>query len=574
MNVQIKMYDLIIKNGTLIDGTGSARKTADIAVLNGKIKEIGKITSQAKRIIDAKENIVAPGWVDIHTHYDGQATWDPYLTPSSWHGVTTCIFGNCGVGFAPVKKGTEKYLINLMEGVEDIPESVLSEGIDFTWETFPEYLNTLEKSPRIMDIGTQIPHAALRFFVMGEDGTDYKKKPNDKQIETMSTLLEEALLKGALGISTSRTTKHKSADGKLTPSLQADDKELAGISEGLRRAKRGLLQCNSDMGPGEMELLIQAAKLSGQPLSVLLIQYNDFPERWRETLTHIKNANKAGILTSGQVGSRPIGVLMGFNTSVNPFSSHEVWDKIKNLSPIERNTILKNDTNIRNELVNNIPSNKHTKWIKETFSLSYLLTEPLNYEPSKEISIKSLAEKENISPWEIMLNHFISSENDEFVMHTFENYTHNNLDVISEMLSSEYTICGVGDAGAHVATICDASYPTFMVPFWSRDRKRGNLFDLEYLISKQTLKTAQTYGLFDRGAILKNMRADINIIDYAKISVTKPKLSYDLPAGGKRLVQKSKGYQHTFVKGIEVSNNGEFTGEMPGKLIRGPQSIN
>ena len=568
------MYDLIIKNGTIIDGTGSPRELSDIAVTNGKICEIGKISSNAKRTINAENKLVTPGWVDIHTHYDGQATWDPYLTPSSWHGVTTCVFGNCGVGFAPVKKGSENYLINLMEGVEDIPESVLSEGIDFSWETFPEYLNALESSNRIMDIGTQVPHAALRFFVMGEDGAHHLNRPNEKQISIMTSVLEEALLAGALGISTSRTTKHKSANGNLIPSLSADDKELAGIAEGLKKAKTGLLQCNSDMGPGEMELLIQASKHSGQPLSVLLIQYNDFPERWRDTLNHISEANKNGIITTGQVGSRPIGVLMGFNTSVNPFSNHEAWKKIGHLSAKERNTIIKNNIDIRNSLINDIPKNAHTKWIEQTFSRTYLLKEPLNYEPTKEMSIISLASDLSKSPWEIILNHFTSSENDEFLMHTFENYSHNNLDVIAEMLESEYTICGVGDAGAHVATICDASYPTFMVPFWSRDRKRGKLLNLEYLVSKQTLKTAQTYGLKDRGALLPGMRADINIIDYDNIGLTKPSLSYDLPAGGKRLIQKSNGYNHTFVKGIEVSHNGEFTGELPGKLIRGSQTIN
>ena len=568
------MYDLIIKNGTIIDGTGSPRKISDVAIKDGKISEIGKVSGQSRRVINAENKFVTPGWVDIHTHYDGQATWDPYLTPSSWHGVTTCVFGNCGVGFAPVQKGKEKYLINLMEGVEDIPETVLSEGIDFCWETFPEYLNALESSSRIMDIGTQVPHSALRFFVMGDDGANHLCKPNEEQISRMKSILEEALCAGALGISTSRTTKHKSADGNLVPSLNADDKELAGIAEALKNTKKGLLQCNSDMGPGEMELLIQAAKHSGQPLSVLLIQYNDFPDRWRDTLNHISYANKNGIITTGQVGSRPIGVLMGFNTSVNPFSSHEAWKKIKHLSNKERNNIIKNDINIRNSLINDTPDNAHIKWIEQTFSLTYLLKEPLNYEPTKEMSINSISSKLNKNPWEVILDHFISSENDEFLMHTFENYTHNSLDVIAEMLESEYTICGVGDAGAHVATICDASYPTFMVPFWSRDRKRGKLLNLEYLVSKQTLKTAQTYGLLDRGALIEGMRADINIIDYDNIGLTKPCLSYDLPAGGKRLIQKSKGYNHTFVKGIEVSHNGEFTGQLPGKLIRVHQSIN
>jgi len=569
------MYDLIIKNGTVIDGTGSPRKMASISIKDGKIVEVGDISSQAKRVIDAKDKLVTPGWVDIHTHYDGQATWDSYLTPSSWHGVTTSVFGNCGVGFAPVKKGSEEYLINLMEGVEDIPGSVLSEGINFTWQSFPEYIDALEKKPRIMDIGTQIPHGALRFYVMGERGANHKEKPSEEEIGKMTLLIEEGLKAGALGISTSRTTKHKSSDGTLTPSLSADDKELAGIAEGLKRANAGLIQCNSDMGPGEMEILIQAAQHSKRPLSVLLIQYNDFPDRWRETLKYIKKANSLGIKTTGQVGSRPIGVVMGFNTSVNPFSSHSQWKQLKHLSSEKRIEIINKDKELQRILVNQVPENNHTNWINNAFKRTFKLEEPLNYEPTHNESIFNIAKLQNKSPWYIALDHFINGKNkDNFLMHTFENYSENSLNVIEEMLLQEETICGVGDAGAHVATICDASYPTFMVPFWSRDRKRGRLINLEYLISKQTLKTAHTFGLYDRGVLSSGMKADINIIDYDKISLTLPSLSYDLPSGGKRLVQKSVGYEHTFVAGIEVSHEGQFTGELPGKVIRGSQKLN
>ena len=569
------MYDLIIKNGTVIDGTGAPRIIANISIKDGKIVEVGNIFGQAKRIIDAKDKLVTPGWVDIHTHYDGQATWDSYLTPSSWHGVTTSVFGNCGVGFAPVKKGSEKYLINLMEGVEDIPGSVLAEGINFSWQSFPEYIDALEKKPRIMDIGTQIPHGALRFYVMGERGANHKEKPSEEEIDKMTLLTEEGLKAGALGISTSRTTKHKSSDGTLTPSLSADDKELAGIAEGLKRANAGLIQCNSDMGPGEMEILIQAAQLSKRPLSVLLIQYNDFPDRWRETLKYIKQANSLGIKTTGQVGSRPIGVVMGFNTSVNPFSSHSQWKQLKHLSSERRIEVIKKDKELQRILVNEVPENNHTKWINNAFKRTFKLEEPLNYEPTHDESIFSIAKLQSKSPWDIALDHFINGKNkDNFLMHTFENYSENSLNVIEEMLLQEETICGVGDAGAHVATICDASYPTFMVPFWSRDRKRGRLLNLEYLISKQTLKTAHTFGLYDRGVLSSGMKADINIIDYDKISLTLPSLSYDLPSGGKRLVQKSVGYEHTFVAGIEVSHKGEFTGELPGKVIRGSQKLN
>jgi len=569
------MNDLIIENGTIIDGTGSPRKIANISVKDGKITEVGNVSGPATRIIDAKDKLVSPGWVDIHTHYDGQATWDSYLTPSSWHGVTTAVFGNCGVGFAPVKKGTEEYLINLMEGVEDIPGSVLSEGINFTWESFPEYIDALEKKSRIMDIGTQIPHAALRFYVMGERGVNHQERPSQDEIEKMTLLVEEALNAGALGISTSRTTKHKSADGTLTPSLSADDKELAGIAEGLKRANAGLIQCNSDMGSGEMELLIQAAQYSKQPLSVLLIQYNECPDRWRDTLSYIKKANSLGVKTTGQVGSRPIGVVMGFNTSVNPFSSHKEWKYLKSLNSVERMQLIKNNPEVQKKLISEVPENNHTKWINNAFKRTFKLEEPLNYEPTEDESIYNIAKKHNKSPWYIVLDHFLNGKyKDNFLMHTFENYSENSLDVIEEMLLSEETICGVGDAGAHVATICDASYPTFMVPFWSRDRKRGKLLNLEYLISKQTFKTANTFGLHDRGALLPGMKADINIIDYDNISVTMPSLSYDLPTGGKRLIQKSVGYDHTFVSGVEVSNKGEFTGKLPGKVIRGSQKAN
>ena len=569
------MYDLIIRNGIIYDGKGGSPFEADIAIEGTKIKKLGKIKEKGKEEIQAQDHIVSPGFIDIHTHYDGQATWDSYLTPSSWHGVTTSVFGNCGVGFAPVKKGSEEYLINLMEGVEDIPGSVLSEGINFTWQSFPEYIDALEKKPRIMDIGTQIPHGALRFYVMGERGANHKEKPSEEEIGKMTLLIEEGLKAGALGISTSRTTKHKSSDGTLTPSLSADDKELAGIAEGLKRANSGLIQCNSDMGPGEMEILIQAAQHSRRPLSVLLIQYNDFPDRWRETLRYIKQANSLGIKTTGQVGSRPIGVVMGFNTSVNPFSSHSQWKQLKHLSSERRIEVIKKDKELQRILVNEVPENNHTKWINNAFKRTFKLEEPLNYEPTHDESIFSIAKLQSKSPWDIALDHFINGKNkDNFLMHTFENYSENSLNVIEEMLLQEETICGVGDAGAHVATICDASYPTFMVPFWSRDRKRGRLLNLEYLISKQTLKTAHTFGLYDRGVLSSGMKADINIIDYDKISLTLPSLSYDLPSGGKRLVQKSVGYDHTFVAGIEVSHKGEFTGELPGKVIRGSQKLN
>ena len=328
------MHDLIIRNGTIIDGTGTPGYVSDIAVDHGRITEIGSGLSFGHREIDASDLLVLPGWVDVHTHYDGQATWDPYLTPSSWHGVTTTVFGNCGVGFAPIRPGTEEYLINLMQGVEDIPGTVLSEGIDFCWESFPQYLDVLETMPRVMNIGAQVPHGALRFYVMGERGADHKEVPTSREIDQMGQLLEEGLRAGALGFTTSRTIKHKAADGRPTPSLSAEDPELAGMAQAMLRAGEGIFECNSDLGPGEFLALRSFAEISGRPLSVLLLQVDAYPDLWRETLAHIHAANRSGINVNGQVGCRPIGVLMGLETSIHPFSNHPSWQNLQALSPV------------------------------------------------------------------------------------------------------------------------------------------------------------------------------------------------------------------------------------------------
>ncbi|MEL6986130.1 MAG: amidohydrolase family protein, partial [Actinomycetota bacterium] len=302
------MHDMVIRGGRVVDGTGSPAVDQDVAIDGGTIVEVGTDVGSARREIDADGRLVLPGWVDIHTHYDGQATWDPDLTPSSWHGVTTTVFGNCGVGFAPLRAGSEDYLINLMEGVEDIPGTVLAEGIDFTWTSFEDYLDALDNTPRIMDIGTQIPHGALRFFVMGERGAEHTEVPTEAEIDEMGAAVIRALEAGALGFSTSRTTKHKAADGRLTPSLTAAEPELAGIARAMGEAGRGMIQCNSDFGPGEVEILTEMARLSGRPVSVLLLQTDHHPDRWRDTLDGIRRANAAGLSMTGQVGCRPIGI--------------------------------------------------------------------------------------------------------------------------------------------------------------------------------------------------------------------------------------------------------------------------
>ena len=563
------MHDLVIRGGTVVDGSGDERRRADVAVDRGVVSEVGDTVGTGHREIDATDRLVLPGWVDIHTHYDGQATWDPEMTPSSWHGVTTAVFGNCGVGFAPVRRGTEDYLINLMEGVEDIPGTVLAEGIDFTWETYPEYLDALESMSRVMDIGSQLPHGALRFFVMGERGADHEQQPTSQELDDIERLVAEAFHAGALGFTTSRTAKHKAADGRLTPTLSASDPELAAIARAMRSAQAGVLQVNSDFGPGEFAHLRQAAELSGRPLSVLVLQVDNAPELWRETLGHVHEANAAGVTATAQVGCRPIGVMLGLDATVNPFSNHPAYRDIAALATPERAARMRSDEALRHTLVHDRPSDGHSKWMDYALTRAFELGEGLDYEPDPSTSVARRAEALGVSPWEVVLDLLAAGDGDTLLLYPFENYTGGSLEEIREMLVDPHSICGIGDAGAHVGTICDASYPTYLLTHWARDRTRGERLPLEFLVNKQSRRTAVAYGLLDRGLVQPGYRADINVVDFDALSVGRPGLVYDLPAGGKRLVQRPLGYDHTFVAGVETFAGGEPTGERPGRLVRG-----
>ena len=563
------MHDLVIRQGSIVDGTGAPAAVGDVAVSDGKVVAVGSDVGSGSREIHADGRLVLPGWVDIHTHYDGQATWDPELTPSSWHGVTTAVFGNCGVGFAPLRPGSEDYLINLMEGVEDIPGTVLAEGIDFTWSSFEEYLDELDRTSRIMDIGTQIPHGALRFFVMGERGADHREVPTEDETERMAAAVASALEAGALGFSTSRTTKHKAADGTLTPSLTATEPELAGIAKAMGRVGKGMIQCNSDFGDGEVDVLAEMARLSGRPVSVLLLQVDHDPDRWRRTLAGIHRANEEGLTMTGQVGCRPIGIMMGLDTSVQPFGNSPAYRSIGDLPLAERAARIRNDQALRSAILGDRPDDGFTKWIRYALARTFELGTPPNYEPDPADSIAAQAERAGGSPWELALDLLTAGDGETLLLYPFENYAEGNLDVIREMLVDEHTICGLGDGGAHVATICDASYPTYLLSHWARDRSRGERIPLEQLVRKQTMDTAAAYGLGDRGVLAPGYKADINIVDFDNLSVGRPTVAYDLPAGGRRLVQHSQGYDHTFVSGVEVSAGGLPTGLRPGRLLRG-----
>ncbi|HJQ60518.1 MAG TPA: amidohydrolase family protein [Vineibacter sp.] len=563
------MFDLVIRGGTVIDGSGMPARTGDVALADGRIAAVGSKLGPARRDIDADGLMVTPGFVDIHTHYDGQATWDPYLTPSSWHGVTTAVFGNCGVGFAPVRPGTTDYLINLMEGVEDIPGTVLAEGVPFTWESFPQYLDALASMPRAIDIGAQVPHGVLRFYVMGERGADHSQAPTDDELRRMADVLEEALLAGALGFTTSRTAKHRARDGRLTPSLSAREPELLTLARAMNRAGRGVLEVNSDFGPGEFEALRAAAEVAQRPLSCLLVQVRDAPDLWRQTLDQVRAARAVGLQANAQVGCRPIGVLMGLDTTVNPFAAHPAWASLRKLPAAERAARLATDVDLRRSLLAPAPEGAASIFAAE-LSQAYPLTggPTLDYEPEPSRSVAALAAARGVDARALALELMLADGGTGLLLHPFENYCGGNLDVVHEMLTDDATVLGVADGGAHVGVICDASAPTYLLTHWARDRMRGPRLPLEFLVHKQTRESALAYGLADRGLLAPGFKADVNVIDFQRLRLCPPRVVYDLPAGGKRLTQQAEGYRHVFVAGVETLRDDVHTGALPGRLVR------
>jgi N-acyl-D-aspartate/D-glutamate deacylase len=564
------MHDVVIRNGTLVDGTGAPARRGDVAVDKGSISAVDSVPDQGRREIDADGLLVLPGWVDVHTHYDGQATWDQELAPSSWHGVTTTVFGNCSVGFAPVRAGDEGFLINLMEGVEDIPGSALAEGIEFRWESFGEYLDALAETPRSMDIGAQLPHAALRFYVMGERGADHSEVPTTDEIARMGELAVEAVHAGAFGFTTSRTKKHRAADGRFTPSLTAHRAELLGIAEALGAAGVGVLQINSDFAtPEEVELVHDMAVRSGRPLSFSLIQLDDRPEQWRELLDMVERANDEGATVRAQVGSRPIGVLFGFAATLNPFMTHPTWAA---LAPLDVDARLERlaRADVRAELLAQEPDAGFGQFLQRALRRTFELGDPPDYEPDPATSLDARAAASGGDVFELAYDLMAANGGTALLYHPFENYSDGSLDPIREMIVSPHSIAGLSDGGAHVGTICDGSFPTYLLTHWARDRTRGPKIALEEVVRSQTSATAQAVGLHDRGVLAPGRRADLNVVDFDGLRLHPPELAFDLPGGSKRLLQRATGYRHTFVAGTETFTDGAWTGATPGTLVRSP----
>ena len=564
------MFDLIIKNGSIYDGKGSEPYQADIGISNEKIVEIGDIKGEAKKVIDAEGKIVTPGFVDIHTHYDGQVTWDPYLRPSTYHGVTTVVMGNCGVGFSPCKPDQRDWLIGLMEGVEDIPGTALHEGIDWEWESFPEYLDALEKKPLAIDVGTQIPHGAVRAYVMGERGINHEEA-SQEEIDAMKEIVQEAIKAGAYGFSTSRTEKHNDVNGNLTPSITAHKNELVEIAKSLGEINQGVLQGISDFYDfdSEFDIFKAMSKESGRPISITVEQQDARPEWWEQLLDGIEAAQSEGINMYGQVPPRATGILMGLTATLNPFRFHPAYMEIADLALEERVEIMSNDEFKEKLLSDNAVSiNPLVDEIVNSYSKMFKLGEPANYEPDPEMSFESLANSSNMTAQEIAYDAMLEKDGRALIYHPLFNYQTGDLSLVEKMLKHPYTISGLGDAGAHCGAISDASFPTTLVQHWSRDRSRGTKLPLETVIKMQTSETANLLGIKDRGVLEIGYKADINIIDYEGLTLHEPEIINDLPAGGRRLVQKASGYDYTIVSGEVAFIKGEATGALNGRLIR------
>ena len=565
----MSQYDLVIRSGSVIDGTGQQPFTADVAIKNGKIAATGRVSGHGDREVNADGALVTPGFVDIHTHYDGQATWSNRMSPSSHHGVTSVVMGNCGVGFAPVRPTDHDLLIELMEGVEDIPGVALSEGLSWEWESFPDYLDYLSKRQFDMDICAQLPHAAMRVYVMGQRGADREPATTQDIIE-MRRLTEEAIRAGALGFTSSRTLNHRSSKGEPTPTLQAEHDELVGMANALHTIGYGVMEMISDFEDldTEFELLKSMVGSAGRPMSISLAQ-GISDHGWRKILNKIEHANDAGYKMRGQVAPRPIGILLGLTTTLSPFTTRPSFTEVAHL-PLDERVLAMADPGRKARIL----AEPTGKGFGTMFRLMdegrkiWLMTDPPNYEPNPEESLNAQAVARGLDPWSYIYDVLLQNNGRSLLYTPFANYAQNNLDCCRDMILHKDTVMGLGDGGAHVGTICDASFITSLITHWGRDRVRGEKIDLPTLIKCQSRDTARAVDLTDRGTLEPGMKADLNIIDFENLSVRLPEIVNDLPAGGARLQQRADGYLMTIVNGEPTYIEGEETDSLPGRLVR------
>ena len=563
------MYDLIIRGGTIVDGTGQKRYVGDVAVNGDKIVKIGKISETGKEEIDATGKLVAPGWVDVHTHYDGQATWDPLLAPSSWHGVTTVVMGNCGVGFAPCKPKDRDFLIQLMEGVEDIPGSALAEGIKWEWESFPEYLDALEAMPRAIDVATQVPHGAVRAYVMGERASsDYEPTPDE--IKAMADLVREGVEAGALGFSASKTLLHKDVNGVHSPGTFSGYDEMLGLGMGMQGLNNAVFELVSDhLGEdGEWEWIRAFQAETGLPVTLIATTAPAYTSG--KLLNYAQEAMEQGLAIRPQVAGRPTGVLHGLQSSFHAFVGHPTWHA--ELKDLDHDALVKKmqKPEIKAKLLSEVSLIKQGPMLdlESLLGQVFPLGERPNYEPEYKDSVAGIAEQDNREPMDVMYDLLVAGDGKELFYQPLAGYPGYSLDGQKRLMEHPQVMMGLSDGGAHCGVIADAGMPTFILTHWGRDRTRGDKMEVEAIVQSLTSDTANAYGMFDRGLLQEGKIADINIIDFERLRLFRPEAIFDLPTGGRRLVQRVEGYEATIKSGTVTFKNGDHTGALPGRLIR------
>ncbi len=564
------MHDLVIRGGTIFDGTGADGREGDVAIDGDRIAAVGG-QLRGKREIDARGKLVTPGFVDTHTHYDAQVSWDPYLTPSSWHGCTTVIMGNCGVGFAPVRPDRHDWLIGLMEGVEDIPGAAMAEGIRWGWESFPEFLDVIDGAPHAIDFGTQVPHCALRGYVMGDRANEVIATP--EEIAEMARLVEDGLRAGALGFSTSRTSIHKTKDGELVPGTFADPAELLAIGDAMKRAGHGVYQnVLEHMDAPKSFAWMRALAERGLRVVFSLNQTDWAPEVWKQCVGLLEDAERDGLELYAQVAGRSIGILMTWELTAHPFATHPAFQEVAALPHDALMAALREPLR-KQRLLTTPPDDAGPfgNFITRAYSKMFPQGERIDYEPRADDSIAARAKASGEAPLALVYDALMRDDGRGMIYFPLFNYAYGDLSLTRLLQLHPRTRMGLSDAGAHCGAICDGGMPTFMLTHWTRDRSRGERLPIAHVIRRQTLDTAAFYGLHDRGVLAPGKKADVNVIDYDRLDFLAPEVAHDLPAGGRRLVQRARGYDLTMVSGVPIVEAGELTGALPGRLVRGPR---
>lgn len=565
------MHDLVIRNGKIVDGTGAPAFAGDISIKGDKIVSVGGSAGAGHREIDASGLLVTPGWVDIHTHYDGQVAWDPYLSPSSWHGVTTLVMGNCGVGFAPVRRGKEDFLISMMDGVEDIPTETLKAGINFEWESFPEYLDALSRMKRVLDVGTHVPHCAVRAYVMGERGAANEAATAD-DIAQMTAIVRDGVKAGALGVSTSRTLLHRTRDKAYVPGTFAGVDEVLGIGRALGEAGAGVFEIITDVTGDDADLgwVARLSAETGRPVSLAAVVSRRSGMRMHEIFEFIRRNNASGSQIVAQVAARPAASLMSLQSSLHPFSTHRSYRQLMAGLSLPERVAKMRDPNVRAQILNDQPAvrEEQTLAMVSQFEHHFPLGDPPDYEPTREMSILERAKRTGKTPQELAYDTLLERDGRGIIYMplAFKDYS---FDALRPLLTDSSTILSLSDGGAHCGVICDAGMPTYLLTHWVRDRRRGARIALELAVKRQTKDTAELYGMRDRGVLAPGMKADLNLIDFDNLRLHPPEMVFDLPADGRRFVQRVDGYKYTIVSGEVTYEDGEPTGAMPGKIVRG-----